>query len=316
MNPPAAPDWSTRSIAFLGPVGTFSEQALLSQPDLGTAHLLPMQNFASVIRAAEDGEVDAAFVAIENSIEGTVNVTQDALAFDSNLLIQREVVIPIHLVLMAQPGVTLDQLTTVWSFPHALAQCRHYMAANLPDAVTEASNSTADAARLLAASGDRFGAAIAPARAAEVYGLQVLAEAIEDHDDNSTRFLLIAPDTVPAPTGDDKTSIVVYERSDEPGSLLTILQEFSSRGINLTKIESRPTRRGLGDYCFLIDLAGHIADDNVADALRTLKAEQAEVKFLGSYASAVSAPAPTRHEVVDAERRADDWIDDLRHRIG
>lgn len=315
MNPPAAPDRPTRSIAFLGPVGTFSEQALRAQPDLAGADLRPLHDFASVIRAAEDGEVDAAFVAIENSIEGTVNVTQDALAFDSNLLIQREVVIPIHLVLMARPGVTLEQITTVWSFPHALAQCRHYIAANLPNAATEASNSTADAARLLAASDDLTGAAIAPARAAEVYGLDVLAESIEDHDDNATRFLLIAPDTIPAPTGDDKTSIVVYERSDEPGSLLAILQEFAARGINLTKIESRPTRRGLGDYCFLIDLAGHIAQPDVADALRTLKAEQAEVKFLGSYPAAATTPAPARRPAVDAERRADDWIDELRHRV-
>ena len=316
MNPPAASDWSNRSIAFLGPVGTFSEQALLGQPDLAEAELRPLHDFAAVIRAAETGEVDAAFVAIENSIEGTVNVTQDALAFDSHLLIQREVVIPIHLVLMAQAGVTLDEITTVWSFPHALAQCRSYIAEHLPNAVPEASNSTADAARLLAASGDRNGAAIAPARAAEVYGLSVLADAIEDHDDNATRFLLIAPDTIPAPSGHDKTSIVVYERSDEPGSLLAILQEFSSRGINLTKIESRPTRRGLGDYCFLIDLEGHIADDNIADALRNLKTEQAEVKFLGSYASVATTPPPVRRPVADAAGAADAWIEGLRRQVG
>ena len=322
MTPPAAPaseiDWPDRSIAFLGPVGTFSEQALLSQDDLASARPLPLPTFAEVLRATEAGEVDFGFVAIENAIEGTVNVTQDALAFDSDLLIQREIVLPIHLELMARPGVTLDQVTQVWSYPHALAQCRKFVAANLPQADSEASNSTADAARMLAEATDELaahGAAIAPARAAEVYGLTILASAIEDHDDNATRFVLLAPDRVPAPTGHDKTSIVVFQRADEPGSLLSILQEFAARGINLTKLESRPTRRGLGDYCFLIDLEGHIADELVADALRSLKARHDEVKFLGSYPAAGEHGHAVRAEVTDARRRADEWLDGLRRRV-
>lgn len=313
-----ASDWSRRSIAFLGPIGTFSEQALLSQPDLSSAALRPLDTFADVLRAAEDGTVDYAFVAIENAIEGTVNITQDALAFDSDLLIQREIVLPIHLALMARPGVHLDDVTHVYSFPHALAQCRKWMGAHLPRAVPEASNSTADAARMLAEATDDHllhGAAIAPARAAEVYGLDILATEIEDHDDNATRFVLVAPHTVPAPTGHDKTSIVVFQRADEPGSLLSILQEFAARNVNLTKLESRPTRRGLGDYCFVIDLEGHIADEVVADALRSLKSKHAEVKFMGSYPAAGEQGHEVRQEVADAERRADDWITDLRDRI-
>lgn len=311
-------DWSQRSIAFLGPEGTFSEQALLGQADLAQATLQALATFADVLLAAEDGEVDYAFVAIENAIEGTVNITQDALAFDTDLLIQREVVLPVHLDLMARPGVALADITHVYSFPHALAQCRKWMATNLPGAVPEPSNSTADAARMLAVATDdhlTHGAAIAPARAAEVYGLQVLAHAIEDHDDNATRFVLVAPHTVPSPTGHDKTSIVVFQRADEPGSLLSILQEFAARNINLTKLESRPTRRGLGDYCFVIDLEGHVADEVVADALRSLKSKHAEVKFMGSYPAAGTAGHEVRQEVADAQRRADDWIDELRGRI-
>ena len=317
LNPNPA-DWSGRRIAYLGPVGTFSEQALLSQPDLATAVAVPMSSFGEVLRATEDGEVDYAFVAIENAIEGTVNASQDALIFDADLFIQREVVLPIHLDLMARPGVTVADITHVMSYPHALAQCRHFVAQELPGATPEAANSTAEAARLIATSEDedsRTGAAIGPSRAAEVYGLEILARAIEDHPDNATRFLLITRDIIPPATGHDKTSIVVFQRSDEPGSLLSILHEFADRGINLTKLESRPTRRGLGDYCFLIDLEGHIEDELVADALRSLRARQADIKFLGSYPIAGEQADEVREQVSESRRQAEDWLDELRSRI-
>jgi prephenate dehydratase len=318
QNPEPA-DWSGRRIAFLGPIGTYSEQALLGQPDLATAIAVPMSSFGEVLRATEDGEVDYAFVAIENAIEGTVNATQDALVFDADLFIQREVVLPIHLDLMARPGVTLADITHVMSYPHALAQCRHFVARELPRATPEASNSTAEAARFVATSDDEqalTGAAIGPSRAAEVYGLEILARAIEDHPDNATRFLLITRDVIPRATGHDKTSIVVFQRSDEPGSLLSILHEFADRGINLTKLESRPTRRGLGDYCFLIDLEGHIEDELVADALRSLRSRQADVKFLGSYPIAGEEADQVREEVSEARRQADEWIENLRAHVG
>ncbi len=317
QNPKPA-DWSGRRIAYLGPVGTYSEQALLGQADLASAVAVPMSSFGEVLRATEDGEVDYAFVAIENAIEGTVNATQDALVFDADLFIQREVVLPIHLDLMARPGVTLADITHVMSYPHALAQCRHFVARELPGATPEAANSTAEAARLIATGDDeraRTGAAIGPRRAAEVYGLEVLARAIEDHPDNATRFLLITRDLIPAATGHDKSSIVVFQRSDEPGSLLSILHEFADRGINLTKLESRPTRRGLGDYCFLIDFEGHIEDELVADALRSLRARQADVKFLGSYPIAGEEAAQVREQVTEARRQADDWLEDLRGHV-
>lgn len=312
---PDGTDWRSRTVAFLGPVGTFSEQALLTQPDLASAKLVPMPSFSAVLNAVEAGDVGYGFVAIENAIEGTVNVNQDTLAFDVDLLIEREVVLPVHLDLMVRPGTTLDQITRVWSYPHALAQCRKFLAKELALAETEASNSTADAARMLAQGDDPHGAAIAPGRAAEVYGLEIIASAIEDHDNNETRFVLVAREGIPAATGHDKTSIVVFQRANEPGSLLSILQEFAARGINLTKLESRPTGRGLGDYCFLIDLEGHLSDEVVADALRSLKAKQADVKFLGSYPMAgVEGPA-VRREVQESRQRAAAWVDELRSAI-
>lgn len=311
----AGVDWPSRTIAFLGPVGTFTEQALLTQPDLAQAKLVPMPSFSAILTAVEAGDVDYGFIAIENAIEGTVNVNQDTLAFDVDLLIEREVVLPVHLDLMARPGTTLDQVTRVWSYPHALAQCRKFLARELALAETEASNSTADAARMLSQSDDLHGAAIAPRRAAEVYGLEVIAAAVEDHDNNETRFVLVAREGIPAATGHDKTSIVVFQRADEPGSLLTILQEFAARGINLTKLESRPTGRGLGDYCFLIDLEGHLSDEVVADAMRSLKAKQADVKFLGSYPMAGAQGPAVRREVEESRRNAAAWVDDLRGRI-
>jgi prephenate dehydratase len=313
--PPTSPEWETRTIAFLGPIGTFSEQALHTEPDLARATLVPMPTFSAVLNAVEQKDVDLGFVAIENAIEGTVNVTQDTLAFDADLLIQREVVLPVHLDLMVRPGVALSDVTHVWSYPHALAQCRKFLARELPLVEPEASNSTADAARMLAEHDDRHSAAIAPGRAAEVYGLEVVAHAIEDHDDNATRFVLVARDGVPAPSGHDKTSIVVFQRADEPGSLLAILQEFAARGINLTRLESRPTRRGLGDYCFLIDLEGHLRDEVVTDALRSLKTKQADVKFLGSYPAAGEHGPAVRQEADEAAQRAEAWLTALRSGI-
>jgi len=251
-----------RRVGFFGPVGTFTEQALYTQPDLTTGEVVALPSIYEVLAAVESGEVDLGFAPIENAIEGSVNVTIDTLAFESDLLIEREVVIPVSLCLMVVPGVRLDEITTVFSFPHAIAQCRGFVRKNLPEGVdSRPSNSTADAARELAESGDRHAAAIGPARAAEVYGLEVLAADIEDHPDNSTRFVAVAREGIPAATGHDKTSIVVFQRADAPGSLLAILQEFAARAINLVKLESRPTKRGLGDYCFLIDLEGHLSDE-------------------------------------------------------
>ncbi|HRW38259.1 MAG: prephenate dehydratase [Acidimicrobiales bacterium] len=317
MNDEAQPTPTDRPlrVGFLGPRGTFTEQALLTQPDLAAAELVPYPTMADVLRATETGEVDHGFVAIENSIEGTVNVTSDTLAFDVDVLIQREVVIPIQQHLMSVPGATLGGIDEVVSIPHATAQARRFLHRELPSVRTRAANSTSEAARLVAEAGDPKVAAIGNQLAASIYGLEVLAADIEDHPENETRFVAVAPGTVPAPTGHDKTSVVVFQREDAPGSLLAILQQFAARSINLTNLQSRPTKKGLGDYCFLLDLEGHLADGLVADCLKALRVRGHEVKFLGSYPAAGDHGPAVREAADDASRRADAWLAEIRGRI-
>lgn len=302
-------------MGFLGPHGTFTEQALLTQPDLAAAELVPYATMPDVLRAAESGEVDLGFVATENSIEGSVNVTSDTLAFDVDLMIQREVVLPIQQHLMGLRSATLSDITQVVSIPHATAQVRNFLQRELPDVAVLATTATAEGARMVAESGDPSLAAIGNALAAEIYGLAILAGDIEDHPENQTRFVAVRPHDVPRPTGHDKTSLVVHQHADRPGSLLAILQEFAARSINLTKLESRPTKKALGDYCFLLDLEGHVADDVVADCLRALQVKHGVVKFLGSYPSAASGAPARRVAVDDASRQAESWLGEIRSRI-
>lgn len=305
-----------RRVAFLGPEGTFTEQALLSQPDLASQELVGMGTFAEVLAAVDAGEVDLGFVGIENSIEGTVNVTIDALALEHDLLIEREVVLGIQLSLMAPPGVELGDVERVLTFPVAAGQCRAWLASELPGVEVVAANSNAEAARLVGEEHDGRSAAVAPALAAKIYGLDVLASDIEDHPENSTRFVLVGRGPVPPPTGHDKTTIVVFQRTDRAGSLLAILQEFAARSINLVKLESRPTKKALGDYCFIIDLEGHLADELVADCLRDVRSKVADIKFLGSYPAAGEHGAAVRRDAEEAWRIADEWIKAQRAKLG
>ena len=302
------------TVGYLGPAGTFTEQAIYSQPDLADMNHRPINSIIDVLQAVESGEVDMGLVAIENMIEGSVTATLDALAFDTDLYIQREVIIDVNLNLLARPGVALESIERVRSYPVAHAQCRSFMAEHLPNAVFEAANSTADAARSVAESADATTAVIAPLRSAEVYGLDVLAADIADHAENQTRFVLVRSGVIAPPTGHDKTSMVIYQRSDVPGSLIGILQEFAARAINLTSLQSRPTKASLGQYCFLIDCEGHVADEVLADALRSLSMKTTRVKFLGSYPSA----SADHHDHLMNEvglRKAVAWIEDLRGRI-
>lgn len=305
-----------RNVAYLGPPGTFAEEALLTQDDLAALPREPQRSVSDVIAAVERGAFDVGLVPIENMIEGSVSVTLDTLAFDSELLVQREVDLPVSLDLCAKPGVVLGDVKVVVSFPHALAQCRGWLAKKLPAADTRASHSTADAAREISRSRRADQAAICNRLAADMYGLEVLATEIEDHPENQTRFVVVGRG-IPAPTGHDKTSIVCFQREDRPGSLLAILQEFAARAINLTKLESRPTKRGLGDYCFFIDFEGHVADELVADALRNLAAKQADVKFLGSYpvGGQVEAGVERRRAAGRAWKHASQWVEQLRAQI-
>jgi prephenate dehydratase len=303
-------------VAYFGPAGTFTEEALLTQPDLVAGDRTAFAAVPEVIAAVERGDADGGVVPIENMIEGSVSVTLDTLAFDSDLLIQREIDLPVSLNLCVRPGVALADVRTVVSFPHALAQCRGWLAKKVPGAEARASHSTSDAAREVSKSKRTDMAAICNALAAELYGLEVLAREIEDHPENETRFVLVGRG-VPAPTGHDKTSIVCFQREDQPGSLLSILQEFAARAINLTKLESRPTKRGLGDYCFFVDCEGHVSDEVVADALRNLAAKQADVKFLGSYpvGGPVEAGAARRRAAGRAWKNASAWVESLRSQV-
>ena len=302
-------------VAFLGPLGTFTEQAVRSQPDLVNATLVPLPTMSDVLFAVNDGDAELGVVAIENAIEGTVNVAVDTLAFDVDLLIQRELVLRVQMNLMARPGNTIDSVKKVLSIPVAWAQCRTWLRANLPGIDVSATGSTTEAAELVSQSADPTLAAIANTRAAEVYGLELLATDIEDHPENRTRFVVVGRSGIPAPTGHDKTSIVVFQRADAPGSLLSILQEFAARRINLSLLLSRPTKSRLGDYCFVLDLDGHVADEVVADCLRSLKAKQADVKFLGSYPAAGDNSTEVRADADDAAKAAEDWIEGLRAQV-
>jgi len=313
---PAAPPCGSqhRSIGYLGPKGTFTEQAMFTQPDLARMRHHPMGDIVRVLRAVESGEVDCGLVAIENMIEGSVTATLDALAFDTDLLIQREVIIGVNLNLLATPGAALSDIRRIRSYPVAFAQCRRFLTEHLPDAPFEATNSTADAARELGAQGWPDVAVIAPQRSAEVYDLSVLAADIEDHPENQTRFVLVGRDGIVPPTGHDKTSLLVYQRSDVPGSLVGLLAEFAARSVNLTSLQSRPTKGGLGQYCFLIDCEGHIADEVIGDTLRHLRVKASDVKFLGSYPSAFGSSdeqADNRAGVASASA----WLAELRARI-
>jgi prephenate dehydratase len=302
-------------IGFLGPLGTFTEQALKSQPDLARCEFVLFRTMPDVLDAVDSGDVDLGFVAIENSIEGMVNLSQDELAFNHDLLIQREVVLDIEHCLMAPAGTSLDEVKVVLSIPVATAQCHAYLRAHVGQAEVRAANSTAEGARLAGEMGAGH-AAVAPRTAAELYGLEVIAADIADHPGNQTRFVVVAREGVPTPTGHDRTALVIYQRADEPGSLISILQEFAARRINLSNLLSRPTKDGgLGDYCFIVYADGHIADELLADAMRALRAKQGRVKFLGSYPAAGEHAHEAREHADARWRDADDWLSSLRRQI-
>ncbi|MBW3609894.1 MAG: prephenate dehydratase [Actinobacteria bacterium] len=252
-------------VAFLGPEGTFTSQA--ASRAVADAQRVALPTIADVITAVRNGDVVLGVVPMENSIEGSVNLTLDDLAFGpAGAYIRREITIPIAMNLLAKRGTALGDITVVRSQPHALAQCRGWLARHLPGAMLEAATSTAEAAKQAAAA-DGALAALGPAVAAERFALEILAADIQDFGGNTTRFVVLGRSMAP-PSGTDKTSVVVFFGEDRPGLLLRILDEFALRGINLTKIESRPTKQALGEYCIFIDCAGHVTDARVAEALR------------------------------------------------
>ncbi|HYF28063.1 MAG TPA: prephenate dehydratase [Baekduia sp.] len=281
--------------AYLGPPGTNCEAALLrfdgAGPDTEGA---PFRTEREAILALEHGDVDRAVVPIENALEGAVTGTLDALALDApGVRILAELVLPIEHCLVAAPGTQLSDVRCVVSHPQALAQCRRFLAQELPGATEEAATSTAQAARLVLDTPGR--AAIANARAAELYGAEILRRGIEDEHGNVTRFVLLglhgaqATQATAAGAGAHRTTVVFWGSGDEaPGWLVRCLGEFAFRGVNLSKIESRPRKVGLGHYLFIVDCAGRADDEPVADALRGLAAHCQEVRVLGSYPAAAA----------------------------
>lgn len=308
-------DFANSTIAYLGPKGSFTEEALRSQSDLARARLIPYPSWAAVMDAVDKRDVDYAFVAIENSIEGTVSATIDPLIFDYDLFVLREVVYDIHLNLMATHGTSISQVTKVLSFPHALAQCRNFLSETLPAAEAVATNSTSDAARIVAENASPSDAALAPAVSAELYNLEILRAQVEDHAGNQTRFFLLNKDHIANRTGNDKTTVVCFQLSDRPGSLISILAQFSARNINLTKLESRPSKTGLGQYCFVIDLEGHIEDPIVADTLSELHRSLPEIKLIGSYPAATARSSKKAADFREEHAKAETWLSGLLSRI-
>jgi prephenate dehydratase len=275
---------ATQRVAFLGPEGTFTEEALLANLPGEELHPFPYPSIREVLLAVDAGEAALGAVPIENSLEGSVATTLDLLAFGfDELFLVREVVHPIRHQLIARKPLDLARVTKIISHPHAYGQCRQFLDANLPGVEHEAANSTADAVRTVSRV-DRPWAAIGTKLAADMYECAVVRDDIEDSVDNRTRFVYLSRQ--PAAQDLDaayKTSIVCGIAHDQPGSLLLILSEFAYRFVNLTKIESRPSKQGLGDYIFFIDMEGRRDDPAVDQALKCLACKLAWVKVLGSY---------------------------------
>ena len=296
-------------VGYLGPEGSFAHEAVSTLADV---QAVACPSIADVLVGVADGSLDLGLVPLENAIEGTVSATIDGLVFDHDLLIEREIVIPIRLHLLARPGVALGQLTKVLSYVHALAQCRGFL--HSIDAAVEQTASTSQAASEVAASDEPW-AAVASLKAGELFGLVPLVRDVEDHPGNETRFVTVGRESIAAPTGHDRTTIVCFQDADRPGSLYGILGRFAARDINLTKLESRPTKRGLGEYCFVIEFEGHVVDDVVSDCLADLQAHLARVKFLGSYPVSGVDAAGRRDDGARARKTASEWIDAIRARV-
>jgi prephenate dehydratase len=281
------------SYAYLGPEGTFTEVALRTLPETATRELLPMVSVPAALDAVRAGEAEAAFVPIENSVEGGITTTLDELVAGEPLMIYREVLLSITFALLVRPGTRLEDIKTVTAHPAAQTQVRNWMKAHIPDALWESAASNADGARLVQEG--RYDAAFAGEFAAARYGLVPLETGIHDAENAQTRFVLVGRPARPAaPTGADKTSVVIWQRDDHPGGLRDLLGEFAVRGVNLMLLQSRPTGEGIGNYCFAIDAEGHIADRKVAETLMGLKRACLKVRYLGSYPRADAAPGAVR----------------------
>lgn len=272
-------------IAYLGPQGTFTEEALnryiRSIKSEDEIEKIPCATMQEVIKCVDRGEAAEGIVPIENSLEGSVNITLDFLTFESEAKIIREITIPIRHSLIGKEKISTSKIKKIISHPHATGQCKNYISTYLKNAEIIAANSTAEAIRMLQEADDGI-AAIGTETAAKLYGLEIIEKDIEDNKDNKTRFIFLGNSIQPK-TGKDRTSIVCFLKEDKPGSLFSILKEFAERNINLTRLESRPAKKDLGDYVFLIDMNGHLHDREIFEALEVLRKTVYLVKILGSY---------------------------------
>lgn len=299
-------------IAYLGPPGTFTELAMRALTADFDADLVPYDTVALALTAVRAGDVMAAGVPVENSVEGSVPATLDALATDEPLIAVAETLLPVRFDVLVRRGTAAAKVRTVASHPTALAQVRRWLAENLPDAELLIMSSTSAAAAAVN-SGEADAAVTAPLAGQRFAALEILAGGIHDVDDAVTRFLLVQrPGALPEPTGADRTSIAAMV-ADEVGALSNILAELSVRGINLTRIESRPTRDRLGEYRFFLDMDGHVADARIGDALAGLRRRCSEVRFLGSYPKADRSPTAVRPSASEQAFQASaEWLTNVR----
>jgi len=278
-------------VAYLGPEGTNTHEALLAAAGGGAVEAVGLATIYDCAMAVQDGTAERAFVPIENALEGAVNATLDALAVETeDVAIVGEVIHPIHTCLIAAEAIELEAIETVLSHPHANAQCAHFLRARLPRARVLAASSTAEAVRTVAERGGPT-AALGSRLAAELYGCEVLAAGVDDAAGNETRFVWLAPAgaaaSIASEHGPWKTAIVFWGVGAEaPGWLVRCLSEFAFRGVNLTRIESRPRKQGLGRYMFFADLEGRAEDGSVGEALTALRAHVEHLRVLGSFPSA------------------------------
>ncbi|GAA0395665.1 prephenate dehydratase [Acrocarpospora corrugata] len=299
-------------LAYLGPEGTFCEAALrILAPD---AERLPCANVGAALDAVRRGEADGAVVPLENSLEGAITQTLDEFAWGEPLLIIAEVLLPVEFSLLVRPGTEMRQIKRLVTHPAAHTQCRNFIERELPGAVVIHSSSTAAAAQEVSNPESPYDAAISPAIAGELYGLTEVASGVGDRTDTVTRFVQVsARGPIPEPTGADRTSMVAFLKDDHAGALLEMLSEFAVRGINLSRIESRPTGDGIGRYFFHFDCEGHVADARVGEALSGLHRICGDLRFLGSYPRADQIPTQIRPGTGDGDfSEAADWLTKMR----
>ncbi|MFD6313767.1 prephenate dehydratase [Streptomyces nigra] len=294
---------------YLGPEGTFTERALRTLPEAATHELVPWPSIPAALDAVRRGDTQAAMVPLENSVEGAVPATVDGLADGDPLVIVREVCLPITFALLARPGTKLHEIKTVTGHSHAQPQVRKWLAAHLPDAEWQCASSNAEGARFVR--DGHFDAAVAGEFTGVKYGLQPLVTDIHDVAGATTRFVLASrPERAVPPTGSDKTTLFVHLVDDRPDALLELMLALSAFGVNLLRIETRPTGEGLGRYYFSIDCEGHITDVRVGEAVKNLRRICPHVQFLGSYPRAEDGVYANRTPPATDEQftEADEWL--------